>query len=71
MNFRIYGYNDSWEYITTIYEKELLDEYINNLSGFRSVMVIRHDTSLNMDTPYMLKELNIGLVRRKKKNGNE
>ena len=66
MNYRIYGYNDNWEYITTIYEEEQLEEYIDNLRGYRSIMVIRHNISLNQDENYYIKSVSDSLTRRLK-----
>ena len=66
MNYRIYGYNDNWEYITTIYEEEQLEEYIDNLSGYRNIMVIRHNISLNQDENYYIKSVCDSLTRRLK-----
>ena len=66
MNYRIYGYNDNWEYITTIYEEEQLEEYIDNLSGYRNIMVIRYNISLNQDENYYIKSVCDSLTRRLK-----
>lgn len=47
-----------WEHITNLYEEENIQDNIDNLYdlGYENIIVIKHDSELNQDMPYVVEK---------------
>ena len=48
MNYRIYQNITGWEYVTTVYEKEL-NSTVESFNNSTYLLIIKHDIELDMD----------------------
>lgn len=69
MYFKVYAIGlKGWEYLTTVYSEEAIDDVINNLNPkiYKKVLVIQHDVLKQEDSIYISKEIEGIRTRRLK-----
>lgn len=69
MYFKAYAIGlKGWEYLTTVYSEEAIDDVINNLNPkiYKKVLVIQHDVLKQEDSIYISKEIEGIQTRRLK-----
>ncbi len=66
-DYKVYGYNDGWQIIATLYNEEQVRPYIDSLEDFSQVMVIVNDYLNNQDEPYLIEDIEKNYGRRRNK----
>lgn len=51
MNYKIYEYTVTWEYVTTVLEKQL-NSAIAGMNDTSYIMIVKHDIKQDMDEVY-------------------
>ena len=70
MIYRIYGYNDTWQYIKSVTVRDVAFELINfYLIDYDSIIIVEHNTLENSDFPIYDSTIDRsdGLARKRKK----
>ncbi len=66
-DYKVYGNNEGWQRIATLYNEEQVRPYIDSLEGFSRVMVIVYDYINSQDEVYLVEDIEKDYGRRRKK----